>query len=177
MTSLLMLPDAGQQTIAGNIEMALHIIDRSATSASLSHFGMRLLLLETYALLSVLLPSYKHGGVVEWSEAAEHTYHDALRETIRSMEGFLVRLWTPLKDGTRPLSQEESGQSGTVLRYWLMLTLEEESGAEKMFKSILGWMEDYKGNYFWIAHNFVRFRKSNVLVCVLTIDTPFLQWT
>ncbi|KAG0318315.1 Integrator complex subunit 7 [Linnemannia gamsii] len=144
MTSLLMLPDAGQQTIAGYIEMALHIIDRSATSASLSHFGMRLLLLETYALLSVLLPSYKHGGVVEWSEAAEHTYHDALRETIRSMEGFLVRLWTPLKDGTRPLSQEESGQSGTVLRYWLMLTLEEESGAEKMFKSILGWMEDYK---------------------------------
>lgn len=149
MASMLVLPDAGQQTMAGYIEMALHIMDRSATSASLSHFGMRLLLLETYALLSILLPSYKHGGVIEWSEAAEHTYRDALRGTIRSMGEFLVRLWTPLKDGTRTLSQEESSQSGTVLRYWLVLTLEEESGAEKMFKTILGWMEDYQGNHFY----------------------------
>ena len=148
MTSLLMLPDAGQQTMAGYIEMALHIMDRSTTSASLSHFGLRLLLLESYALLSVLLPSYKHGGVIEWSEAAEHTYRGALQETIRSMEQFLVKLWSPLKDGTRSLSQEESSQSGTVLRYWLVLTLEEESGAEEMFKTILGWIEDYKGNLF-----------------------------
>ncbi|KAF9340504.1 Integrator complex subunit 7 [Linnemannia elongata] len=145
MTSLLMLPDAGQQTMAGYIEMALHIMDRSTTSASLSHFGLRLLLLESYALLSVLLPSYKHGGVIEWSETAENTYWGALQETIRSMEQFLVKLWSPLKDGTRSLSQEESSQSGTVLRYWLVLTLEEESGAEKMFKTILGWIEDYKG--------------------------------
>ncbi|KAF9152446.1 hypothetical protein BG015_005242 [Linnemannia schmuckeri] len=143
MTSLLMLPDAGQQTMAGYIEMALHIMDRSTTSASLSHLGLRLLLLESYALLSVLLPSYKHGSVIEWSEAAERTYRDALRETIQSMEQFLAKLWTPLKDGTRTLSHEEPSQSGTVLRYWLVLTLEEESGAEKMFKTILGWMEDY----------------------------------
>ncbi|KAF8948257.1 Integrator complex subunit 7 [Haplosporangium gracile] len=145
MTSLLVLPDAGQQTMAGYIEMALHIMDRSTTSASLSHFGLRLLLLESYALLSVLLPSYKHGGVIEWSEAAECTYRDALRHTIPSMEQFLTMLWTPLRHGTRTLSQEESSQSGTVLRYWLVLTLEEEFGPEKMFKTILGWMEDYKG--------------------------------
>ncbi|KAK3848558.1 MAG: hypothetical protein J3R72DRAFT_3649 [Linnemannia gamsii] len=144
MTSLLMLPDAGQQTMAGYIEMALHILERSTTSASQSHLGLRFLLLETYALLSVLLPSYKHGGVIEWSEAAEQTYRDALREAIRSMVQFLVRLWAPLKDGSRTLSQDESSQSGTVLRYWLVLTLEEESGAEKMFKTILDWMEDYK---------------------------------
>ncbi|KAG0279181.1 hypothetical protein BGZ95_002035 [Linnemannia exigua] len=144
MTSLLMLPDAGQQTMAGYIEMALHILERSTTSTSQSHLGLRLLLLETYALLSVLLPSYKHGGVIEWSETAEQTYRDALREAIRSMEQFLDRLWAPLKDGTRILSLEEQSQSGTVLRYWLVLTLEEESGAEKMLKTILTWMEDYK---------------------------------
>jgi len=146
MTSMLMLPDGGQQTMAGYIEMALHILERSTASASLSHLGLRLLLLECYALLSVLLPSYRHGGVVEWPESAEKTYRNALREAIHSMEQFLQKLWEPLKDGSRKLSQEESKQSGTVLRYWLVLTLEEETGANKVFKVILGWMENYQGN-------------------------------
>ncbi|KAF9929258.1 hypothetical protein FBU30_001740 [Linnemannia zychae] len=63
---------------------------------------------------------------------------------IKSMERFLIKLWTPLKDGSQQLSQEESNQSAIVLRYWLVLALEEESGIEKLLKTVLGWMEDYK---------------------------------
>ncbi|KAF9092984.1 hypothetical protein BGX23_003764 [Mortierella sp. AD031] len=144
MTSMLILPDAGQQTMSGYIEMALHILERSTASASMSHLSLRLLLLECYALLSVLLPSYKHGSVVEWSETADQTYRSAIREATQSMEQFLVKLWAPIKEGTRSLWQDESSQSSTVLRYWLVLTLEEQAGADKMFKTILVWMEEYK---------------------------------
>ncbi|KAG9325619.1 hypothetical protein KVV02_000644 [Mortierella alpina] len=147
-TSILLLGDSGLDTLLSYIQMCLQVLERTSTSVSSSSTRSRLIPLECFSLLSVILPSY--GELADISSkpsktSAEQTFCNAVTSATQSMETFLVRIWS--QDSGEPrvkLSQQDIGHSKVVLWYWINLSLAEAEQVDKVLRTLLGWIGVYE---------------------------------
>ncbi|KAG0206961.1 hypothetical protein BGX28_001710 [Mortierella sp. GBA30] len=148
-TSILLLGSSGLDTMIFYIQMCLQVLERTALSASSSTSGSRLVLLECFSLLSVVLPSFRELrdialAACTTSPTAEQTFNSTIRYATQAMEQFLVRLWSQSSTEAQRSSQEDIKQSKAVIWYWINLILEEDTEAERVMKTILEWMDAYQ---------------------------------
>ncbi|KAF9983724.1 Integrator complex subunit 7 [Mortierella antarctica] len=147
-TSILLLGDSGLDTMLSYIQMSLQVLERTSTSISSSSTRSRLIPLECFSLLSVILPS--HGELTDISSkpsktSAEQTFCNAVTSATQSMETFLMRIWS--QDSGEPrvkLSQQDIGHSKVVLWNWINLSLAEAEQVDKVLRTLLGWIGEYE---------------------------------
>ncbi|KFH73076.1 hypothetical protein MVEG_00301 [Podila verticillata NRRL 6337] len=142
--SSLLLLDSGKDTVTEFIQMAIQILEDSRS---------RLVHLECYSLLSVIIPGYR-----EFMSASEDaTYLETVKTVTKSMELFLVWIWSSmtasLSFSTQSLGKfrdEEAAQGRIVLEMLLTITLQQASPLEaqeaidSLFKTLLDWIETYQ---------------------------------
>ncbi|KAG0092896.1 hypothetical protein BGZ92_008252 [Podila epicladia] len=142
--SSILLLDSGRETAAEFIQMTIQILKESKS---------RLVHLECYSLLSVILPGYK----ICSSTSEDVTYLEAAKFMTNSMELFLVWIWSSmtasLSFSTKSmgnLRDEEAAQGRVVLEILLTITLQQGSSLEaqkaidSLFKTLLDWIETYQ---------------------------------
>ncbi|KAG0086937.1 hypothetical protein BGZ93_011242 [Podila epicladia] len=145
--SSILLLDSGRETAAEFIQMTIQILKESKS---------RLVHLECYSLLSVILPGYK----ICSSTSEDVTYLEAAKFMTNSMELFLVWIWSSmtasLSFSTKSmgnLRDEEAAQGRVVLEILLTITLQQGSSLEaqkaidSLFKTLLDWIETYQEPY------------------------------
>lgn len=156
MTSIFLM-DTGVETIHNYIQATLQILDRSFTTFS-SAFpsstlasGSRLVVLECYTLLSIILSSYQPLDHTELLNEADQTFKHAVKTTTQSMEQFLIRIWS--QDNERlegraqgSITSNKDAQAKPVLWSLVSLTLKEGSSVDTLLKTLLEWMDTFKGS-------------------------------
>ncbi|CAO3574685.1 unnamed protein product [Mortierella alpina] len=147
-TSILLLGESGLDTMLSYIEMSLQVLERTSASLSSSHTRSRLVLLECFSLLSVILPSYSELADTSSRSSqasAEQTFGNAVKSATHSLELFLIRIWSQESGEPRAkLSQQDLSHSKAVLWYWINLSLAEEEQVDKVLKALLEWIGMYK---------------------------------
>ncbi|KAF9283003.1 D-tyrosyl-tRNA(Tyr) deacylase [Mortierella alpina] len=147
-TSILLLGDSGLDIMLSYIQMCLLVLERTTASHLSSSTRSRLVFLECFSLLSVLLPSYSELADTPLKMSvtnAEQNFTSAVKSATHSMELFLVRIWN--QDSGEPrvkLSQQDINHSKAVLWYWINLSLAEEEQVDKVLRTLLGWIGVYK---------------------------------
>jgi len=148
-TSILLLGASGLDTMLSYIKMSLQVLERTYASLSSSHTRSRLVLLECFSLLSVILPSYSelaHTSSRSLQTSAEQTFGNAVKSATHSMELFLIRIWSQESGEPRAkLSPQDLSHSKAVLWYWINLSLAEEEQVDQVLKALLEWIGMYKG--------------------------------
>lgn len=148
-TSILLLGDSGLDIMLSYIQMCLLVLERTTASHFSSSTRSRLVFLECFSLLSVLLPSYSELADTPLKTSitnAEQNFTSAVKSATHSMELFLMRIWN--QDSGEPrvkLSQQDISHSKAVLWYWINLSLAEEEQVDKVLRTLLGWIGVYKG--------------------------------
>ncbi|KAF9324185.1 hypothetical protein BG006_000783 [Podila minutissima] len=145
--SSILLLDSDRETAAEFIQMTIQILKES---------NSRLVHLECYSLLSVILPGYKNYS----STSEDATYLEAVKYMTKSMELFLVWIWSSmtasLSLSTKSVESprdEEAAQGRVVLEILLTITLQQGSSLEaqeavdSLFKTLLDWIETYEDPY------------------------------
>ncbi|KAF9963252.1 hypothetical protein BGZ65_004910 [Modicella reniformis] len=156
------LADFGTQTINDYIQATLQILDRSFSTFSSTPpssrlaAGSKLVVLECYSLLSVILSSYQPMDETESLDNADQTFKDAIKSVTQSMERFLERIWS---QGSK--QSEGGGQGGVmsskvdqakpVLWFLVSLTLREGSAVDVLLMTILRWIDTYKDSSALLA--------------------------
>ncbi|KAF8931353.1 Integrator complex subunit 7 [Dissophora ornata] len=161
MTSI-SLVDSGADTMKSYIQASLHILERAFSSLSSSLLPSwspsRLVVLECYAVLSVMLPYYRRSEAAGFSSTADKTFQEAVKVVTQSMEQFFVKMWSRYGDlqgagnsnsngnsnGGILVSKEDISQSKRILWALVTLTLEEGSGVDVLLKTLLEWVDTYK---------------------------------
>ena len=148
-TSILLLGESGLDTMLSYIKMSLQVLERTYASLSSSHTRSRLVLLECFSLLSVILPSYSelaHTSSRSLQTSAEQTFGNAVKSATHSMELFLILIWSQESGEPRAkLSPQDLSHSKAVLWYWINLSLAEEEQVDQVLKALLEWIGMYKG--------------------------------
>ncbi|KAG0239906.1 Integrator complex subunit 7 [Mortierella sp. GBA43] len=156
MTSISLM-DSGAETVRKCVKATLQILDRSFSIFSSSPLSSplasrsRLVVLECYTLLSVILSSYQPSSQLEFLDGADQTFKDALRTATKSMEQFLVRIWSQDSEQLGGRAQTRDAQAKFVLSSLVSLTLTEGSIIDDLLRTLLGWMDTFKGSVTLIA--------------------------
>ncbi|KAF9555797.1 D-tyrosyl-tRNA(Tyr) deacylase [Mortierella alpina] len=147
-TSILLLGEPGLDTMLSYIQMCLRVLEPTSTSLSSASTRSRLILLECFSLLSVILPSYSELAETlskPLGTSAEQTFNNAVKSVTQAMELFLTRIWSHDSDELRvKLSQQDISHSKAVLWYWINLSLAEAEQVDKVLRTLLGWIGVYK---------------------------------
>ncbi|KAF9363024.1 Integrator complex subunit 7 [Mortierella sp. NVP85] len=154
MTSIFLM-DTGMDTIHNYIQATLQILDRSfltfssAPPSSTLASGSRLVVLECYTLLSLILSSYQPLDHTELLNEADETFKHAIKATTQSMEQFLIRIWSQDSEQLERKAQDgmtsnKDTQAKPVLWSLVSLTLKEGSAVDDLLKTLLGWMDTFK---------------------------------
>ncbi|KAG0358105.1 Integrator complex subunit 7 [Gamsiella multidivaricata] len=150
MTSICLM-DSGTESMKGYIGTCLRILERSSlslSSPSTLASVSRLVVLECYGLLSIILPSYQRFEGMGSFTGADETFREAIKVDTRSMEQFLVRIWSQSSSksaaGDYLSTAENMAQSRTVLWSLVTLTLEEDSGVDTLLANLMEWIGAYK---------------------------------
>ncbi|KAF9953910.1 hypothetical protein BGZ72_005068 [Mortierella alpina] len=147
-TSILLVGESGLDIMLSCIQMCLRVLERASTFHSSSITRSRLVPLECFSLLSVILPSYSELSQTPLKtsrKSAEQTFSTAVQSATQAMELFLMRIWS--HDSGEPrakLSQQDISHSKAVLWYWINLSLAEDEQVEKVLRTLLGWIGVYK---------------------------------
>lgn len=155
MTSIFLM-DTGMETTHNYIQATLQILNRSfltfssAPPSSTLASGSRLVVLECYTLLSQILSSYQPFDHTELLNEADETFKHAIKATTQSMEQFLIRIWSQDSERLERRAQgrmpsNKDAQAKPVLWSLVSLTLKEGSAVDDLLKTLLGWMDTFKG--------------------------------
>ncbi|KAG0021962.1 Integrator complex subunit 7 [Entomortierella chlamydospora] len=149
MTSISLL-ESGIETMRGYIQVCIQILERSfsilpSTASPLSSASSvsKLVVLECYAVLAVILPYYRQLEAAGLTNVADSTFREAIGKTTESMEQFLLGIFS--RGGK--LHRDDTAQSRMVLSSLVSLTLEGGSGIDALLSTLLGWINTYKGRF------------------------------
>ncbi|KAF9413970.1 hypothetical protein BGZ94_000552 [Podila epigama] len=140
----IIIDDKGRETVGDFIRTSIKIIQESTS---------RLVQLEYYSLLSVLIPGYKE---FVQSEIEETIRREAVAAVTQSMKQYLVWIWSSMtvsqstvKRSSEKIRAEEAAQARVVLEYLLSMTLKQVSpkdnvAVDLLFETLLKWINDYQ---------------------------------
>ncbi|KAG0000625.1 Integrator complex subunit 7 [Entomortierella chlamydospora] len=153
MTSISLL-ESGIETMRGYIQVCIQILERSfsilpSTASPLSSASSvsKLVVLECYAVLAVILPYYRQLEAAGLTNVADSTFREAIGKTTESMEQFLLGIFS--RGGK--LHRDDAAQSRMVLSSLVSLTLEGGSGIDALLSTLLGWINTYKDSSTMLA--------------------------
>ncbi|KAF9433780.1 Integrator complex subunit 7 [Entomortierella beljakovae] len=140
LTSISLL-DSGTEIIKGYIQTCIKILDRSfstLSSATSSQAAMwsKLVVLECYAVLAIILPHYQQLEGTGLGEATDSTFNAAAGKVTQSMELFLERIFS--RQGK--LSKDDAAQARMVLSSLVSLTLDGGSSIDSLITTLLEWI-------------------------------------
>ncbi|KAF8950573.1 hypothetical protein BGZ46_004435, partial [Entomortierella lignicola] len=154
MTSISLL-DMGTEIIKIYIQVSIQILERSFSklatnsnsSSSVASLGSKLVVLECYSVLAVMLPYYRQLGGAGLVSVEDSTFSEAVGKVTQSMEQFLLMILSR----RRRLSKEDAAQSKMVLSSLVTLTLEGGSGIGELLTTLLEWINTYKESSTMLA--------------------------
>ncbi|KAF9347984.1 Integrator complex subunit 7 [Mortierella sp. AD094] len=154
MTTISLL-DSGIEIMKSYIQACIQILERSfsalpstaSPSSSPASSVSKLVVLECYAVLAVILPYYRQLEAAGLISVADSTFREAIGKTTESMEQFLLGIFS--RGGK--LYKDDTAQSRMVLSSLVALTLEGGSGIDALLSTLLEWINTYKDSSTMLA--------------------------